>query len=398
MGREGKILILLLVIVIGIIMASGNSGKKKIDWRKTYLRKDKIPYGTYVIYNELENLFPNSKIKTVNMSPYMFLHKNDKNGSYIFINDEINSGKEEWNKLKEFVERGNSVFISNNDFIMDSLGFRTHFITSGFAYSDPVVSLVNPVFKDKKYVVKKNRFLKVFEKIDTLNTTVLGELSYISDSGKVVKKGANFVKFDYGKGHFYFHTTPVTFTNYFILDSINSEYTAGVLSYLESPGILYWDGYYKNGKQRIQSPLHYIFNNSSLRWAYYMLLLGVLIFIIFEGRRKQRSIKVLKPNRNMTLQFTRTIANMYYENSNHKKIADMKIDFLMEFIRSKFLLDTQNQDDVFIRNLALKSHSSESEIKKMINVFDKIKSKSVVTKEELADLEKIIENFKQLLR
>ena len=35
---------------------------KPIDWSVTLTRKDKIPYGTYVLYNTLKDIFPERKI------------------------------------------------------------------------------------------------------------------------------------------------------------------------------------------------------------------------------------------------------------------------------------------------------------------------------------------------
>ena len=394
MGKQGKILIILFVLLTGIILITG-SGPKKIDWRPTYLCDDKIPFGTYVVYHELESFFPGAKIKTVNKPPYEYLKKNNVSGTYIFINQEVPVVKEEWEKLMDFVEQGNDVLIASNNINFDSLGFKTGFLFPGEIKSSPVVSLVNPAFGNQKYNLKKELLPRIFEEIDTQNTTVLGNISFLSENGEVVNEGINFVKCKYGQGHFYFHTNPKVFTNYFVLDSVNNHYTSGVLTYLGHPGTIHWDAYYKNGKVKIKSPLYYIFNTRSLKWAYYILLAGILLFVIFEGRRKQRSIRVLKPNENKTLQFTRTIANMYYEKANHKKIADMKIDFFMEYIRKHFLLDTQKTDETFIKALAAKSGQEPSKVKKIIDFFTRIKAKSKVTKEELADLEDIIENFKK---
>ena len=35
------------------------SSCKKTNWRENYREREKSPFGTYIIYNEAENLFPN---------------------------------------------------------------------------------------------------------------------------------------------------------------------------------------------------------------------------------------------------------------------------------------------------------------------------------------------------
>ncbi len=395
MSRGMKILLGLLFVFFLFLIFSNNSKEKKVNWHQTYVRKHKIPYGTYIFFNELSYFFPNSKIKIVNSPPYTFLKSNEQKGTYLLINKNISFGKEELEQMKEFVSRGNTVFISSGYFKFDSLGFSSSYTTETNFNASKYVKLTNKNFGEKLYTFNRKFAPISFDKIDTLNSTVLGEILY-KDSLKILKKGMNFVKYKYGEGNFYFHTFPEAFTNYFVLDSINSEYTAGLMSYLDNPGTIYWDAYYKAGRKRISSPLHYIFNNESLKWAYYFLILGTLIFIIFKGKRKQKIIPVKKPEKNMSLEFAGTLTDLFLENSDHKKIAVMMINFFKENIRANYLLDTQVIDSKFVSDLAAKTNKTEEEISKTFKIFEEIQSKSVVTKEELTDLEKIIESFKNV--
>ncbi len=396
MGKGAKILAGLIFVFFVFLIFTNNDRVKKINWKESYYRKHKIPYGTYVAFEELPTLFPNSKIKVVNSSPYSFLKSNSQNGTYLLINTNIHFGKEELEQMKKFVSVGNTIFVSSRNINFDSLGFSTTYLLQPGFNTSKYVKLTNKNFGENEYSFSRIFTPTHFDKIDTLNTVALGEIEY-KDSTTVKKKGINFVKFRYGKGNFYLHTFPEAFTNIFVLDSLNNEYTAGILSYLGDPQTIFWDAYYKEGRERISSPLHYVFNDDSLMWAYYFLIAGVLIFIIFMGKRKQKIIRVIEPERNMSLEFTATIANMYLDTSNHKKIAEFMIKFFKENIRSKYLLDTEVIDETFISDLAAKTGKKEEEILKTFKIFDKINSKSIVTKEELKDLEIIIESFKNNL-
>ncbi len=141
--------------------------------------------------------------------------------------------------------------------------------------------------------------------------------------------------------------------------------------------------------------MHYILSSKHLKWAYYIALIGVLIFVVFKGKRNQRFIPVITPLKNQTLAFTRTISNMYYEKSDHKNIATHKINYFLEYIRTHHRLSTLKIDTVFYEKLASRSGNSEEEVNKVFKKIDTIKSKEKIIQDELIDLNKAIEKFKK---
>jgi light-regulated signal transduction histidine kinase (bacteriophytochrome) len=139
----------------------------------------------------------------------------------------------------------------------------------------------------------------------------------------------------------------------------------------------------------------YLFlNNPSLKWAYYILLIGVLIYIIFEGKRKQRAIPIVHPLKNQTVDFTRTISNMYYENGKHKDIALHKVQHFLEYIRNTMYLQTSEINDSFIKNLAARSNNSLEDTQTLFKVIDDLKQRSQIDQKELERLNTLIDNFK----
>ena len=129
-----------------------------------------------------------------------------------------------------------------------------------------------------------------------------------------------------------------------------------------------------------------------------MALIGVLFFVIFEGKRKQRSIKVLTPLKNQTLAFTRTIANMYYEHQDHKNLAEFKISYLLEFIRTKLHIPTTTIDDTFYKFVALRSGNTFEEVEKLFKFCDEIHLNNQISMDELIKLNKMIEKFKNTIQ
>jgi len=59
----------------------------------------------------------------------------------------------------------------------------------------------------------------------------------------------------------------------------------------------------------VRTPLKYILSQESLKWAYYILIVSIIVYIIFQGKRKQRVIPLIPPLKNTTLEFVRIIAS-----------------------------------------------------------------------------------------
>ncbi len=394
MDKKTKIYLSIFALIILSIIYMESVKPKPINWFPSYVSKHKMPYGTYVLRNELENLFSKTKIDDIKIPPYVFLQDSTKQGTYIFIDDAINFGEDEFNKLLQFVKRGNDVFISTHGIQMDTLGLETERLSSTALDEIPFFKLINKNLSSKEFNFDRNFYNTSFTKIDTTSTIVLGKTGYVDKNEKRVAEGINFVKQPYGKGNFYLHTFPEAFTNYFILKSSNNQYTASVLSYLDESKPILWDTYYKTGKSGISSPMHYLLSSKSLKWAYYIALIGILFFIIFEGKRKQRYIPIITPLKNQTLAFTRTIANMYYEKSEHKNIAEHKISYLLEYIRTKLHVPTVTINDQFYTYVSSRSSIGKEKVIALFNYIDQVHLKNTITKEELIKLNTLIEEFK----
>ena len=190
------------------------------------------------------------------------------------------------------------------------------------------------------------------------------------------------------------HTFPEAFTNVFMLDSLNANYTAKVLSYLPQQGKVYFDQYYKNSKSYAVSPLQLILTNKYLKWSWYLLALAALLWVVFEGKRKQRSIPIIKPLPNKTLDYTRTIAGMYLDKKDNRQIAMHQINHLLEHIRSSYSLATERLNLEFIEKLSAKSGRDQNQIKTLIDYMVLIRQKAEVSEDELIKLNTLIENFK----
>lgn len=394
MDKRSKIALYSIGAIIVLLMIAEVTKPKPLNWRNSYSAADKIPLGCYVLYNELEP-FTSSTIETSDESLYERLKDfpNATNTTLLLINDYISVEEEGSNALLEFVKNGNTVFISTNyvyGAFADSLNIEIDRDYDGF-FKDPSKS----IFTNKNLKANERLFRDVIENsfftsIDTSRTTVLG---YMIDENKI-RKEVNFTKTPFGDngGAFYVHSNPFAFTNYHLLND-KADYAATVLSFLPKNNSILWDNYYKSGRKVIKSPLRFILSSPALKWTFYISLIGLIIFVIFKGKRTQRIIPVVEPLKNSTVAFTQTIGDLYYQHGDYSNIIHKKITYFLEFIRTTYYLETNEFSERFIQKLAVKSSNTVQDTKSLIDLITFLKSKNNHTEKELIALNKQIEHF-----
>ena len=403
MDRRAKIYVVLAALVVVLIIVLEYNKPQKINWFPSYAKHHKIPYGSYVFYQQLERLFSKENIVELERPPFEVLDKKTKtdiNGTYFFLNGNVQFDKTELDRLLEWTAEGNTLSIASSsisDKLLDTLNLETSVI-SNFKNFDNVFSLKlqNEALNNKKqYSFKKANFLEHFSVIDSTKTKVIATISNVSKNDSIVEKQhINVIKQAFGEGEIILNLFPQAYTNYFILKDDNKNYTAGLLSYVNPEQSIYFDNYYKSGKKAHMSPLYVFFKAKQLRWAYYIMLIGALFYIIFDGKRKQRAIAVVKPLKNQTLEFTQTIANMYYEGGKHTAITQHKIQHFLEYIRVNLHLNINTIDDTFISNLASRSNNTIEDTKTLFNTINTLSNTNDITKEALEQLNTSIETYK----
>ncbi|WP_343614324.1 DUF4350 domain-containing protein [Flavobacterium sp.] len=372
MNKNIKLYIGILVLIFILILISDNNKQKPIDWRPTFSVNDKIPFGLYVFDKEIGGIFKNEKIQRIaDVTPYEFLDSKyvddtltngtySVKGTFINISPNNNIDDQSMKEIMYFVSHGNNAFLSMVDFPKPLLD------TLKIAYASNFLKTKNNSvwFANKKLSTKKYKAIAdigdYFSKIDTLNTTVLG---YQGEPGS--KKNINFIKVPYKNGYFFLHTYPIAFTNYNLLKKDRYQYTEKALSYIPKGNIL-WYTKVQSEEGISSSPMRYILSQPALKWAWYMFLIGMLIFMIFNAKRKQRIVPILQPLPNLTVDFTKTIGNLYYQEGDHANIIDKKIIYFLEKIRTEYLIDTTKLDDDFIKKLHLKTSKNEADIQELV--------------------------------
>lgn len=399
MDKRSKIALYAIAAVILLMMIAEVTKPKPLNWRDSYSAADKIPLGCYVLFNELKS-FSDDPILENTETVYQYLKNRkdlERKKSLFLINSFVRLTEQDADALIEFVNEGNTVFISSKSLygkLADTLNLVTQMDYYGFHKEPANNKFTSPNLKDKNTLFKDVIENAYITSVDTSKTVILGTVSKEEwEDEEENKVNPNFIKTNFGenKGAFYIHTNPYAFTNYHMLNG-NEDYAATVLSFLPKQQII-WDNYNKSGRKVITSPLRYILTNPELKWAFYISMFSLILFVIFKGKRTQRIIPVIDKLDNTTVEFTQTVGELYYQHGDFSNIITKKIQYFLEFIHTKYFLDTNNLNTVFIERLALKSTNTKEDAKAIVDYLLFLKSKKFHTETELIELNKKIEKF-----
>lgn len=395
MNKTIKIYIGLLIFLFGLIAFIELTRERPINWKPTYNEKHKIPFGTYIFHEELEAVFPNQEFTDVRKTPYEFFDEYydwekdnyTTTGNFIHVAQYSEMDEISAQELLDFVSYGNTVFMSSNYFpnrLKDSLGFNTtnQYDLKGNSY----FTLTNPRFKTDSITIDRGINNFHFSKLDKDLTTVLGHQTFDSIAFP------NFIKVNYYQGSFLLHLQPIAFTNYNLLKKNNKKYTEAVLGYLPEDNIFY-NSLNKANTNVSGSKLRYILSQDALRYAWYLGLISLVLFLIFNAKRRQRVVKEIKPHENTTVAFTKTIGNLYYETKDHNNLVEKKTTYFLEYLRRVYFLDTQILDERFTKLLIQKSGKDKEQIQQLVKYIVHLKAKPQCTEADLINLNKQIEDF-----
>lgn len=185
-----------------------------------------------------------------------------------------------------------------------------------------------------------------------------------------IKKVPAAVSVPYGKGEVIFVSSPLLFTNYGMLEGNTSVYIFRLMSYLADLPVYRTEAYVKTDAMLVaeQSPFREFIKRPPLRWALYLALLGVVLFMIFTARRRQRVIPIMSKPANRSLEFIQLIGTLYYQRKDHVDLVRKKFKLFAEELRKTAGVDISdvNTDDREYLLLAEKTGMNSDRLKKVI--------------------------------
>ncbi|MBC7417496.1 MAG: DUF4350 domain-containing protein [Pedobacter sp.] len=355
------------------------------DWSRTFVKTDKIPFGTFIFYNSLVDVLPNTSIVNSNKRIYNTLSNDEKKTAYLIIAPEIKLDKADSAKLNAFVAQGNDVFIacySFGDILSKQFGIK---VGNNFSQNPTPVNFVNPLLKSTAdYGFDKGVGDNYFSKLDSAKATVLGRTA----GGK-----ANFIKFKLGKGSIFLMADPGFYSNVNLLDKYGPEYAAKSLSYLVGNKRIIYDGFFTKTEAEETDLFTVFFKNPALKYAYYLAIFSLLLFVLYNLKRRQRIIPLQDSFSNASLEFVQVVGSVYYQNRNNQDIAQKKITYFLAYLRSRYFLQTHKIDKEFSELLVQKTGIHQVQATYLTKLLREIPQAESLSDHALIDLNQCIENF-----
>ncbi|HKJ40453.1 MAG TPA: DUF4350 domain-containing protein [Sunxiuqinia sp.] len=374
-----------ITVLLGILVYLKTLAPQNTNWTPTYSDNNKIPFGTWILRNSLEDLFPESTIIDNSQSFYEGQNNNGTNTNLLIITSDFNPDSLDLMVLFHRAEQGAEILIASKYWprdLIDPLHLEIERLQINVR--DSATNLQSRVGKKwgPEYHFTKLIQIGYFELPDSTDAIPLGKGN----------NHINFVKVPYGKGHFLLHIQPQVFTNYHLLYN-DHHYLEEVLAWLPQNGEpLEWDEYYKPFRRESSSPLKIILSIEALRTAYWTLLIGLLLYILSNIQRRQRPIPVVRPKANLSLDFVQTIGLLYFNQRNHKDLVKKIFVVFSEHISSKYFIRIEFTPE-FYRKLALKSNVSEKVINRIFTRYETLVNKDRVYEDELIQFNALIEIF-----
>lgn len=395
MDKTFKFYLVALVLVLLFIVAYNSLRTKPVSWEPTYSLDNKNPLDLYVLNQEIDSFFSEYEFTRSMITPYEFLKTKKTQSNFIIVKQ--NAYAELDSTLLNVVENGSNLLISAENFsrpFLDALKVN-------YAYTDNnllvkkadslALSLTMSDWGTKRLLLYPvlNNF--AFDSLDAKTTQILGT-TIINERIEY----PNFVRVKYGKGSVYLHCQPQVFSNVALLAENSSvtyvEHVLGVLPHL--PTVWFVKGQAVN----VQAPenttaLSVIFRYPALRMTWLIFLYGLILFVIFTAKRRQRVVPVIKPLKNTTVEFVQTIGNLYHQEGRVPNIVEKKIVYFLDKIRTKYFLDTSKLDSKFVEKLHNKSGQDLELIQSIVDFIVEFNKKGFAIEQDLIKLNNWIDEF-----
>lgn len=384
----------LYIVVIGLFIGLT---PKEIVWKDIFTGDSNKPYGSEVFFNSIEDSFDSIQVESRSLYSIVKADSTDTTKSYFFQTNFFSLSEAEMHNLLDWVAEGHDAFISANDFsftFLDTLNLTSEYAYFGIdalSQSDLQVGIGDTMNEPlQRFTFKKQANLMYLSTLhDSLEVPAILSVAKNPNTDKW-----NFpilVRQSFGKGSFYLHTLPYSFTNYYLLYGNTAEYCSEMISYLP-PDQLIWDNYYKpQGGQK--KPILSVFTSQApFKWA---LILGVsliLLYMLFKLKRTQRIIPTINPPANRSLEFTKTIGDLYYHTGDHLDLVQKMELHFKEYLKEKLFIYNYTGSSEDMQYLASKSGKTIGLVSSITTMMNHLK-KGNISHTELIRLSQKLHQF-----
>ncbi|MEL7147195.1 MAG: DUF4350 domain-containing protein [Bacteroidota bacterium] len=375
---------LILGITIGIYILFELLKPKPTDWSITLAPNDKIPFGTFVFHQLLPDLFSEGNLVISEESIYQ-AYTQDSTQNLIIIGKAFYPGESELNMLIRAINAGTNCLLISDDINYELRDTLNLFLDIRFFADEQLLQRRDStaiIFKDKAY-----DFPEAF-----VGSTIDARDDDFTELATDRYGNPVFVEKQIGKGKLLWCSAPLLISNYSLLSGDNTEMMEHIVNYLPDRRTTLTSLYLNGRTIAPQNRMRFILSTPALRWAWFIALGALFLFMLLGLKREQRQIPTIKPPRNSTIDFAETVGQLYLKTGDHKDIVDKRLTFLKEHFKSKYFMRI-NFDETEIEKVINKTGKDAKVIKAMYHAIAGVSSARTITSEQLIQFNQKIEDF-----
>ena len=395
-------LAIILAVCAYIIWYVSRHTKPTYQWKKTYGMGMEQPFD----FGFFKALISSEKgINFSNLNGPIskeLLGDIEQSSTYVFIGDEYQLSKKEFEALMEFIQKGGNAWISAemvDQQILNKLKVKdtcVHLEVFNQRTVKVQVFETNDSLLDFTWKIraKKSNNLKFDWYILRTCYSSPEIMPLASIEGEI-----NYIKMNEGKGVLYLHTTPLLFSNYSLINDSIYRYVNSVFSEVSTQFILFDNGSHRKSKTQSNegkeiSPLNYILKQKSLRWAWYGLCLLLVLVPLFYFKRKQRIIPLIPQKNSNSIDLLEVLNQWQMKQTNYKEIAQKRMEILFIQLAMKANINRGDIRLENLENLPQSLHDYFPALKALLQFEQDIKTKGKLTKKEFKALNQHINQIK----
>ena len=141
-------------------------------------------------------------------------------------------------------------------------------------------------------------------------------------------------------------TMPLVFTNYGVMDSDARKLSEYMSSFFKGRKLyrLYEEKDKNTMMEEEDGDFKYIMSQPPLKWAFYIILGLLVVYMVFNSRRRMKAIPVHKIDEDTTLQFAKVLGTFYYHQEYHVPFLMKKYDKLKSTLQSRYGWDVDKME------------------------------------------------------
>ena len=307
---------LLMVGLLALMLALEYQMPRRFQWEPTFAHADRQPFGCYVFDSVLSQTMPHGY--TVGHQTLAQLAFSDTAPRSIVI---LTSGYQykavDVDTLLALAYRGCRILFATTsvrkelaDTLHTDIVYHDFFSLKDFQRANVALDSIcwtgdSDIYQPAVYCCYRKMVDGVLVNDDAARCDILARLG----NHDIVAES-----FSLGKGELILVSTPLLLTNYGALN--HTAYVHRLMNRLKELPVVRTEAYMPNYNVSESSPFRELLKRPPLRWALYLVLLGVVLLMGFNARRRQRAVPVEGEPKNYQLNFIRHIGTLHYLKQN----------------------------------------------------------------------------------